>query len=236
MKDIKRKLLKVKIVALFLILSIFLMSGCGTVFSSKEKEGVIHYQLEYLVSSDSIPVVSLLPKKMDIFFKNNNVHQKIQGFGGLFYMGGVKNTKDSTMAAMLKIMGKKYLHKETHTQHVKFGYDSYPKMIFEKTNEKKIIGGLPCYKVRVKFPNHEMKDFDLYYTKKIKLKNPNWNNPFKEIDGVLMDYEISIFGIPTHVSAENVEFIRIDDSEFELPTDFKVVTQKEMEETIDELI
>jgi hypothetical protein len=119
---------------------------------------------------------------------------------------------------------------------VKFGYASYPKMVFEKTNEKKIIGGLPCYKVRVKFPNHEMKDFDLYYTKKIRLKNPNWNNPFKEIDGVLMDYEISIFGIPTHVSAENVEFIKIDDSEFELPTDFKVVTQKEMEETIDELI
>ncbi|HIE16496.1 MAG TPA: hypothetical protein EYP69_06195 [Bacteroidales bacterium] len=219
----------------FLIFIIYLFSGCENVFHSKPSEGIIHYNLEYLQSEEENPIVSLLPTEMDIEFKNNFTHQKVEGWMGIFYMGGIFNPKAYRKTALLKIMGQKYQYFEDADKQVDFGFDPYDGMKLEETKETKIIAGMLCKKVKVIFPDTS-ENFDIYYTNEIEIKNANWNNPFHSINGVLLDYQIKMFGIKTHIIATSIEFVEVPDETFSIPDGYKEVSKEEMEEVINKLM
>ncbi len=48
------------------------------------------------------------------------------------------------------------------------------------------------------------------------------------IDGVLMEYKIKKFGLEMKFTAKSVAKQEIEDSEFELPKDYKKITEAEM--------
>ncbi len=219
----------------FFIFILFFSFGCKNVFHSKSSEGIIHYKLQYFQNEDENPVISVLPTEMDIEFKNNFTHQKVEGWLDVFYMGGIYNPETKRKTALLKIMGKKYQHFEDGDKQVNFGFDPYNDMKLEETNETKKIAGIKCKKIHVSFPDTS-KDFDIYYTDAIKIKNPNWNNPFHNVKGVLLDYQISMFGIKTHIVADSVEYIEVPDEDFVIPDGFKEVSKEEMEKVINKLI
>ncbi len=224
----------IKLLGLFIFI-IFSFFGCKNVFHSKPSEGVIHYELVYLQSEDENPIISLLPTDMDIEFKDNLTHQKVEGWMGIFYMGGIYDANTNCKTALLKIMGQKYQHVEKGDKQVDFGFDPYDGMKLEETKETKEIAGMQCKKVHVSFPD-KSEDFDIFYTNDIEMKNPNWNNPFHSIKGVLLEYQIKMFGIKTRIIAKSVEYIETPDEEFVVPDGFKEVSKEEMEEVINKLM
>ena len=97
----------------------------------------------------------------------------------------------------------------------------------------KEIAGYVCKKAKVTWDDLS---FDVFYTDEIKITDPNWNNPFNEIDGVLLQYQFDMFGIKTKITAETVEKIDVEDETFDIPADYKTVTKAEMEDVINQLM
>ena len=229
---------KIWIIVFFVVIGLgvavyFLFSGKSFVLSTTGREGVITYKLEYLEQND---ITTLLPTEMTVTFKNDNMHQKVVGWSNIFSLEGIRNMKEKSCSALFKVLGKRFVYTKKELGQVVFGYDPYNGMKLVETNETKKIAGFDCKKVKVEFPDKSYEDFEIYYTDKIKLDKPNWNNPFYQINGVLMEYQIEMFGIKTKITADTVQFIKVEDSEFEVPVDYKQVTKEELEEEINKLL
>jgi len=201
--------------------------------SGSKSEGEIIYKLKYLDNND---ITTLLPTEMTIKFKHNNMHQKVVGWSNIFSLESIRNVKEGNCAALFKVLGKKYVAVINNLNQVIFGYDPYKGMLLQETNETKQIAGFNCKKVKVIFPEEPGKNFDIYYTNDIKIDKPNWANPFYNINGVLMEYQINMFGIRTKIVADSVAFIQVDDSEFEIPVDYQKISKEELEEEINKLL
>jgi len=106
------KVYSIKFLGLFIFI-LFSFFGCKSVFHSKPSEGIIHYELQYLESEDENPIISLLPTEMDIEFKDNFSHQKVEGWMGIFYMGGIFNPK-TKRTVKVKLIESEFAHKKVY--------------------------------------------------------------------------------------------------------------------------
>ena len=222
-----------KRLGLIIITILIIFTACdSSIFSGKLKEGVIEYKLEYLDSSDDKPIISLLPTEMKIQFKKGYYIQSVEGWMGIFRMAGVNDVKAKKRSALLKIMNKKYLY-EVKGNTDAFGFNPMLDKKIELTKEVKEIAGYKCKKANITWNNY---DFVVYYTNEIRIDEPNWNNPFPEIEGVLLEYQYEMFDIKTKVTATSVSKEEIPDDVFIVPEGYKNVSKKEMEDVINDLM
>lgn len=220
-----------KLIVIFTIIA--LLNACDSgIFSGKLKQGVIQYKLEYLDDPNENPIISLLPTEMEIIFKDGFFLQEVKGWMGVFRMAGINNKKTGTKSALLKLMNKKYLYQvDKNTEG--FGFNPMKNKKIEFTDEVKEIAGYKCKKAKITW---EELNIDVFYTTEIKIDEPNWNNPFPEIEGVLLEYQYDMFDIKTKVTATAVLQEEIENTAFEIPTGYKNVSKKEMEDVINELM
>ncbi len=218
--------------AVFIIIVLFFWSCDSSIFSGKLSEGIITYSLEYLDDENETPIIDLLPTEMTITFQKNYSIQVVEGWMGIFRIAGIRHNKENSKTALLKIMADKYIYTVSGDGEA-FGFNPMKgkKITYEK--ETKIIAGYTCKKATVKWNNET---YEVYYTNEIKINDPNWNNPYSEIDGVLLEYQIDMFGIRTQITAEKVEEKDIEDETFDIPADYKKVSKKEMEDVINKLM
>jgi GLPGLI family protein len=210
-----------------LVLSIFLLSSCGDDVA-KGKEGVLHFELTYLDGENANPVITFLPNNMTYKFKNNKSVQRVEGWGGVFKMVGISDSKKDSVTALLKILGEKYKY-QCKLGDDSFGYAPLDGIKIEYVEGTKEIAGFACKKAIGKYKDQE---YELYYTNDIKIKNANWNTPFKGIDGVLLEYKVSMFNINTLIRATELERIKVDESEFDIPEGYTSVDKKKIEESV----
>ena len=76
----------------------------------------------------------------------------------------------------------------------------------------------------------------IWYTDEIDVKNSNISTPFREIDGVLMDFYFYLGTTEVHFSADNVYEKDISDDIFSRRTDFKRVSREEINKFIGKMI
>lgn len=203
-------------------------------FSKKEiNEGVITYELEYLGDPNEIPIISLLPTEMTVKFNKNHSIQTIEGWMGIFRMVGIVDAKEETKSALLKIMADKYVCSSKIDEDKTFGFNPMNGKRIQYTNKTKKIAGYKCKKAIISWG---LESFDIYYTDKIKINGANWNNPYPEIDGVLLEYQAEIFGIKTIYTASSVEEKSIDNLEFVISEEYKKVSYEKMDSVINKLM
>lgn len=226
-----------RIKLIYVISTILMFYSCkNSFFSGKIDEGTIQYDIVYLDDSKSNPLISLLPTELTLKFKKNNYITKIEGWMGIFSMAGIYNVTKKTNSALLKIMNEKY-HYETDLNGPSFGFDSMPVFKIVETKEAKVIANYNCKKVLIKFDDNSVwKDFEIYYTDEIDLENPNKNNPFSEIKGVILDYRMSFQKIKMSLIATKVESVEVPDEEFDIPAGYSKVPKEKMEEVIGNLM
>ena len=107
--------------------------------------------------------------------------------------------------------------------------DAEPKPIIEKTNDTKLISSYTCKRAKVSYADKKIPGFDIWYTTEIDIKNPNWSNPYHEIEGVLMEYQLKRYGLELRFTCTSVSKASIDDAVFELPSEYKIITREEMD-------
>jgi GLPGLI family protein len=212
----------------FLLLILVTGYGCNPFTTDNISEGVIQYEITYPVSTSDNVMASLMPTEMKYQFKNHNSAAELSAGMGMFSTSFISNAASKTLTQLVKIMNKRYAL-VSNNKEVDELIQEQPKIQITFTKDTKVIAGYKCKKAIVTLPETKQK-FDVFYTKDIDIKNPNWSSPFREIDGVLMEYQIKRYNVEMRFTAKSVTDTKVEDAIFELPGDYKKISKKEMDE------
>ena len=217
------------------ILSFFalgLLSSCESkqsvnVTTDNITEGVLEYVMEYPYLDSNDIGLKLLPESMVLTFKDDKYRSETVGGMGLFVAGFVSDNENKVMDYYMKMLSTKYITRFTTKGVEKFN-SKFPAFRTEKLDATKTIAGLKCYGVKIIFYDNPVDDYVVWYTKDIKMSQPNWCNPYKSIDGVLMQYTVQREGLVARMTATNLILDKITVNEMKLPLDYKVVSNKKL--------
>lgn len=208
---------------------LLLFSFCGSNDAKKKiTEGQVDYTIEYLTTPKQNALVSVLPRKVSMKFKNNNTSIRIEGLMDMFEFAYITLYNEKRNYTILRIFSESHVY-EGNFGDIAFGYVPLDDIDFMSSWDKKDICGLECYKVTAKFGDRK---FPVYYTKDLGIELPNTNNPFNEIDGVLMQFDVLLNNIEMRMTASNVIETSIDDSEFSLPKNHRKVTLQQLDSIV----
>jgi len=193
-------------------------------------QGIIQYEIKYLDSEKENPLITLLPETMSLSFKDNNTIIKIEGYLGLFSFAYITNAKKDKNSTLLKIIDKKYLY-QISNGYPSYGYDE---LMLDYTvkhcTEVKDILGYRCKKATFEFKNPKISPIDVFYTNEIAIEKPNRNNPFKELDGVLLEFQVRLNNINMRFKAIKIWEAEISDDLFEVPDGFEKISKEMMQD------
>lgn len=212
-------------------ISLLLISCDRTEENEAMTQGYIDYEISYLQNSLKTIPTELLPKKMVYKFRNENTIQKIDGFLGFFSIFHLVNKKKSVNTTFLKIRNHKYSYPGSMGEMI-VGFDTMEGMEITPLPESKEIAGFEAKKALISFPCGTRNSFYVYYTEDIPLENPNASNPFKGINGVLLEFQLKFHNLDMLLIAKDVVFQPVNKKEFRSPEEFKSIPRSEMERII----
>lgn len=178
-------------------------------------------------------MATMAPSKMTVRFKANKSCAEMSAGMGLFSTSFISDPEKKSVTQLVKILNKKFLstldEKAIDKDNQHFPMELIP------TTETKIIAGYKCIKTHVIPKDKGTDPFDIYYTEELNIEKPNFGNPFYSVNGVLMEYQLKKFGLEMKFVAKSVKNNLVDDKYFQIPTDYKKVTEKEMKAIFDDL-
>lgn len=92
--------------------------------------------------------------------------------------------------------------------------EKQPKYSLNFTDNSKIIAGCEAFEVIATSITNPTDKIELWYTNAIGIEEPNWYNPFSDIDGVLLQYAIDRYGIRMVFTAKEVNNTPITRAQF----------------------
>ncbi|MDA3780795.1 MAG: hypothetical protein PF487_11345, partial [Bacteroidales bacterium] len=138
MKNVKQMK---KGILLIIVITSLLFNFCkkkGT--NHKLDQGLIKYDIEYLDDSIQDFMVTFLPKKMVIRFKNNNTINKLEGLSGIINFSHIQNYKQKENITLVRILHNKYKYIEEIGKPSIF-FSELPNIKIAETGETKEIAG-----------------------------------------------------------------------------------------------
>lgn len=198
-------------------------------FSKSIKEGVISYDITYPEISEDNVMLDLMPKKMETAFKDNSFRSDIIAGMGLFKTSIIWEMENETLTQSVKMLSKKYAS-ELKIEDIEMLNPSLANISIEYTDKTKEIAGLECKEAIIH--KEGMPSFSIYYTEKIKINSPNKGTPFKEIPGVLMEYDMINYNTHMHFVANKVEESIIQKDDLKLEDDYSIVSVNELQREI----
>ncbi len=194
-------------------------------------EGVIEYDITYPKLDPNNMMVSGLPNKAYLRFKNNNTVNDMSGMMGLINITYIAR-HDKSVAQTLTLINKKYVS-DISADDLTHLNDSYLDKIEQGKNTQN-IAGFNCKEAIVSLKNGET--IHVYYTNDIGVTDPNWSNPYSKIDGVLMEFEMERYGVAMHLKAKAVVAQQVEDNAFDVSeSDYKKIPFNELEKILQEL-
>ena len=216
---------------IFLVPILLLVASCSNI--GKNEEGLIEYDIVYLSNQTSVPTY-LLPKTLKLKFKGSRNITSIEGFMGQFSITNIADNKRNTNTTLLKIIDNKFVSTEKDIYPCFF--EGLQGLKIKITNEKKVLAGLECQKAVAVLPGAQISKFEIYFTKAIRISEPNKINPYNEIDGVLMQFNIRLQNIEMQLVARKHTKTSIPESDFSVPEHFKKIGNKKLTELVGQLL
>jgi len=210
---------------IFVMMPFFLCSFEG--WASKPFEGVISYKISYPNNKFTESQLAMFPKLMTVTVKGNKALTEINTA-----MGNKKEIIDyaeKTKIGLIDIMGQKFAVKQT-TEEIDEENTLSSKPSIELTSETKMIFGYNCKKAIVTVEDKGVKStLEVFYSEELGSKTQNFDNPwYKEINGGLMEFTMKTPQFNMKFSVSNIEKKSIPSKLFEIPHDYKVITQEEL--------
>ena len=112
----------------------------------------------------------------------------------------------------------------------------FPPFTIIKSNKIDTVAGIPCRTAKGVFYNMDEPNIDIYYTNSIAVKNPNWCSPFAELEGFLLGYDIDMFDMRLRLIAEEVRATPVEDKEFLIEENYKMVSYKYIKVELEKLM
>lgn len=218
------------------VISVWVSCSAGnSFFGDHIEEGRIEYDVSFPHMEDDNVMSSILPEKMSMAFKGNKYNSEFNTYGGVFKNKICVDTENRQYSQMLKIFKKRLACDYDKVDIDEMMLDFPPFTIIE-SDIVDTLAGIPCKKAKGVFYDLDAEEIDIYYTDRIKVENPNWCSPFSELDGFLMGYDVDMFDIRLRLTAKNIEMVEIDDSEFSIADDYKMVSYKYIKIEIEKLM
>ncbi len=204
------------------------MSSCNSPKASGDGlEGKIVYELTYPFESNSV-MMDLYPTEMTFHFKGSKLHSEVKSSYDIMTTNLIVDCENKVFTQLLKNMSKRF-GTRLNEEETRAWYGRYPKLIYTTTEETINIAGYICNKAIAHFAHDSLPAIDIYYTKGLGLSCTNWWNPFEQIDGFLMGYDMEQYGMRMRLRAKSVSFEAVDDKYFEIPKNFEMVDGNTMD-------
>ncbi len=211
---------------LFSLGIIVILGGGQNLFAQKTlSEGVILYDLKLEGAEEMGMMAAMMPTEMTVKFKGTKSRAEFAtGMSETIAINDSKDNKNSVV--LLDLMGNKYAMK---IDEVKIAQQkaSMPEYDAVETKETKEIAGYKCNKVIL--INRKTKDeVSVYYTPEISYFENSFNAEFKMVKGMPMEYKSSFNNIKMTVTVKEIKKVKIADTEFTVPSEYKLTTQEEL--------
>jgi len=205
----------------FILILTLIIYGCNDkpTKSDLTDEGVIIYDVSYFDSEKDNPIVALLPNKVELRFKDNNISLTSEGYLGFFSTRFVSIYENENSNILLKVLSNKFNY-EFPKDEVAFIYNQLPPSKIKLTDSIVHIAGYDCKVATLYFEDKDLPIIKVCYTNEIGLAKPNRNTPLNEIDGVLLQFETTMNQVKAKFTAKTVHLVQIDDKEFTIPEDY----------------
>lgn len=215
--------------AITLLIFSALLIGC-----TKKNEGVIEYNITYKQSKEENPIINLMPTTMEFYFKDELILTQIQGWMGVFKSIQISNLSDSSNVLLMKLLDKKYFYRRSLND-VPLDFEKLKISKIDYLDEIVDYKGYNCNKVRIQMGDSVKSEYVFYYTKDIPVKQPNRNNPFNNIPGVLMKFNMSLQGLSLQLDFKDYRDTVFPENTFQIPSDYKEISKEEMNQFFNEL-
>ena len=196
--------------------------------------GTIEYSIRYLNDDLGGKMEELLPKSMTMVFDQEQAINNIEGFLGMYRLNAFTDFTNRKCSTLLKVFDKDYLYKGKRGE-IMCCFDSMEDMEIVETGEIKVIAGLTCNRAIASFPSNDER-FDIYYTRDIDIRHPNLNNPYKKIDGVLVQFELKLFHLRMEFTADRFTPQSTRQKRRSLPEDATEINQDQMSQILLKLL
>jgi hypothetical protein len=207
--------------------------SCGEQGGKNISQGEIHYTIEYGGNVGGVPK-EVLPQNLIVYFKKDKLlFEMISSFGNSGIIN-LTNPEEGIFDTYFSLFTIKYFYAAEEGELFP-GFEGMEGMELKKTSQTTQICGFNCKNAEVTFPSDRSKVMSIWYTNEINVKNSNVSTPFKDIDGVLMDFFFYLGTTKVHFSAENVYNKEIDDVTFSRRDDFKRVSREEINKFINKM-
>ncbi|MDH4471168.1 MAG: hypothetical protein QE487_01090 [Fluviicola sp.] len=199
-------------VALLLLLVI---AGCSNE-PRVVTQGKIIYAIDYPNHKDNFFLYSILPKEMEVNFKDGKIQSVIKKANLINEL--LVDCNDKSFSAYFKY-GDEAVNVTLTETDVNSMLVDQRKYTIKMTNEKDTMAGFNVKKAIATSVTDPSDKIELWYTNEIQVKNSNWYNPFKEINGFLLAYSIDRYGIRMDFKAKGFEEVEINNDQFSPHTD-----------------
>ncbi len=208
----------------WLLAAVFVISAFQS--SAKEFKGVITYKITIEGSGVTDEMKTMMPKTMIMSIKGNKSRNEMS-----MSMGKTVTISDGdakTSITLLDMMGQKIAIQST-PEDIQSEMDKGPKTNVNITGETKDILGYTCKKAVITFEGEDT-EIIVYFTEELGTKELNFDNPqFKDINGVMLEFEMPNEQFSMKFNAVSVEKKNIEDTEFVIPEGYQIKTKEEMQ-------
>ena len=193
---------------------------------AKDFTGTIVYNITYDMENMDSQMAAYLPKTMKLTIKAPMSRSEL-----VMSMGtniSIYNSDDRTGITLMDMMGQKFAIK-IKPEEVDKEIDEAGDVEVVKLDETKEILGYTCKKAIVKVKDLGT-ELTVFYTDELSTGLENANNPmFKDIDGMMLEFQMSQNGMNMHFTAVNIDKKKVSDSVFDVPDGYEEISKEDMQ-------
>ncbi len=221
-----------KIILSTLIIATIFLFAINNSYAQKKKDfkGIITYNITYKGDIDPATLAQQ-PKEVTIKILDNK--QKMEIISGPAVITTIIDGDKKHSVMLFDVMGQKFAVK-LEQKDIEEKLEENPKLTINYLDETKTIAGYTCKKAEVitkEEDSEEENKITVYYSEDIGANaDINYGSQFNGLKGFPLEYVTSTNDMEITFSASKIEKKKIKDTEFLIPSDFKEVTQDELQE------
>lgn len=210
------------LVALLFAVSFLMPYGCSRSPFSNIDEGKIVYAVELDESENINPMMkAMIPSEATCYFGNSRTCFVMAGPMGVFESRTISDASVYKLTTLISAMGKKMAMVLDKNQ-VEQNFADRVDLKMEYTGNSKQIAGVECKEVLV--TDSIGNTYPVYFTEDLNVEKPNWNTPFREIEGMLMEYSVQFGNIRMKLTAKEIVNEKHDPLLFTIPEGYEIIT------------
>jgi GLPGLI family protein len=200
---------------------------------AKGFKGIITYKISYPDMDLDPSAQAMMPKMMTFKIRENLGKTEID-IAGMMKQIQIIDGENKIVYSLMEMMGQKFYFEMTEEEIKKEMEEEKIKSSVEIVDETKEIAGYKCKKAIITVEQEgDENTFVVYFTKELGTKDLNFdNNVFKDIDGVMLEFEINEGNMSMKLEAVSVDKKNVPMSEFEIPEDYEKTTKEELREKL----